>query len=90
MTLSSMPYSLRVASDSRFTSTASGAQPCIRYASSYEEMRAASSELPGYFFRSISLSLASRSSRSRCCSGLTSAGGFRSMIGSPAERKTVA
>ncbi len=41
----------------------------MRYASSYDEMRAASSELPGYFCRSISFSLASRSSRARCCSG---------------------
>src|SRR5438093_319596 len=89
VTLSSSPYSFRVASDSRPTSSASGAQLCIRNANSYDEMRAARSELPGYCCMSISFSFASRSSRARCCSALTPEGGFRSTIGSPADRNSV-
>ena len=78
-----------VSSDSDDTSIASGAQPCIRYASSYDEIRAASSELPGYFSISISLSFARTSSRARCVSGVIPSGGSRSTIGSPVERNRV-
>ena len=44
LTGSSSPYSFLVASDSLLTSVASGADICMRKASSYDSMRAASSE----------------------------------------------
>ena len=84
-----MPYSFLVASDSVSMSIAFGAHPCILYASSYDEIRAARSELPGYFSMSSSFSFASRSRRARCVSGVMPAVGLRSKIGSPLARNVV-
>ena len=67
-------------------SIASGADVCIRKASSYEWMRAASSVSCGNCEACFSFRSCSRRSHLRCSLSLRSAGGLRSTIGLPVSR----